>query len=72
MSLCPGVALARGKRELGQDLSGAAISVVLLCEGLSRAAGKFSLQPVLFGPTVADSDVRNGVIRDSSIRKSFR
>ena len=30
-------ALARGKREPGQDLSGAAISVVLLCEGLSQA-----------------------------------
>lgn len=27
-------ALARGKREPGQDLSGAAISVILLCGGL--------------------------------------
>lgn len=34
---CPAVALARGKREPGQDLSGAAISVILLCEGLSLA-----------------------------------
>jgi len=33
---CAEVALARGKRESGQDLSGAAISVVLLCEGLFR------------------------------------
>jgi hypothetical protein len=34
---CSAVALARGKRESGQDLSGAAISVVLLCEGRSWA-----------------------------------
>lgn len=32
--LCAEVALARGKRETGQDLSEAAISDVLLCEGL--------------------------------------
>jgi len=32
--VCVEVALARGKRETGQDLSGAAISDVLLCEGL--------------------------------------
>lgn len=32
---CMRVALARRKREPGQDLSGAAISVVLLCEGRS-------------------------------------
>ncbi len=33
---CTVVALARGKREPGQDLGGAAISVVLLCEGRFR------------------------------------
>ena len=33
---CLGVVLAKGKREPGQDLIGAAISVVLLCEGHSQ------------------------------------
>jgi hypothetical protein len=36
--LCVEVALARGKRETGQDLSVAAISDVLLCEGLFHTA----------------------------------
>ena len=39
---CLAVALARGSREPGQDLSVAAISGVLLCEGLWRADGLVS------------------------------
>jgi hypothetical protein len=39
---CPRVALARGSREPGQALTGAALNGVLLCEGLSwTAAGKW-------------------------------
>ncbi len=39
---CPGVALARGSRESGQALTGAALSGVLLCGGLSRATTIFA------------------------------
>ena len=38
LQICVEVALARGKRETGQDLSGAAISDVLLCEGRFHTA----------------------------------
>lgn len=46
------MALARGKRESGQDLSGAAISVVLLCEGLFRTNRPSELKDLMTNDSI--------------------